>query len=441
MLGVGRRIGALAEAVLGHAQKVMPLLCRDRADDLVAIAQRDAANACGDAAHHAHVVLIEAVGVAILCRDEDLLRPVGLKDRDEPVALTKIDDAQAVVAKMLQRAHAEPLDRAALGGHEEIERLVVDRAGVDDGLDLFAGLDLQDIHEVRALGGLAGLGDVIALLAEDTAGVGEEEQIVVRRGREDIDDGVLLAGRDALLAHAAAALGVILAQRRALDVAGLSQCEDAGLLVDQILDVDLVLDLLDLGEAVVAELVGDGLQLIFQDRADEGIVGEHLLIIADLLFEFLVLGLELFPVETLQSPEAHVEDRLGLDLVEPEALHEVLARVVVARADDADDLVDVVLRDQQTLEQMRALLCLFEVKTRTADDDLFLESEILIDDVAQGQNARLLLVVDEREHIDRKARLKLALRKEAVHHDLRVRVSLELDDDAHAVAVGLIAKV
>ena len=37
-------------------------------------------------------------------------------------------------------------------------------------------------------------------------------------------------------------------------------------------------------------------------------------------------------------------------LVEAEAGHEVVPRVVVAAADDADDLVDVVLGDEQALE-------------------------------------------------------------------------------------------
>lgn len=39
-------------------------------------------------------------------------------------------------------------------------------------------------------------------------------------------------------------------------------------------------------------------------------------------------------------------------LGEAEALHEVFLRVVVTLADDADDLVDVLLGDEQTLEQI-----------------------------------------------------------------------------------------
>ena len=60
-----------------------------------------------------------------------------------------------------------------------------------------------------------------------------------------------------------------------------------------------------------------------------------------------------------------------------------------------DDLVDVVLRDKQTLEQVGALLRLLEVVFRAPDDDLLLEGEVFVDDVAQGEDLRLALVLDK----------------------------------------------
>ena len=69
--------------------------------------------------------------------------------------------------------------------------------------------------------------------------------------------------------------------------------KNALLLLDQILDVDLVLDVLNLGAALVAELVGDGGQLLLEDLAHEGVVGEHLEEVGDLLLQLLVLILQL----------------------------------------------------------------------------------------------------------------------------------------------------
>ena len=69
------------------------------------------------------------------------------------------------------------------------------------------------------LGSLAALRDLVALLAVDLAGIGEEQEIVVGGGGEHIHHGILVTGGDTLLAHAALALGGVLADGGALDVA------------------------------------------------------------------------------------------------------------------------------------------------------------------------------------------------------------------------------
>ncbi len=125
---------------------------------------------------------------------------------------------------------------------------------------------------IFTLGSLAAFGDLIALLAVHLAGVRKEEDIVVGRGGEHVDHRVLVAGGDALLAHAALTLSGVFADRRALDVAVLRQGEDALLLLDEVFNVDLVLDLLDLGDPLVAILVGNGLQLLLEDGLHQSLV-------------------------------------------------------------------------------------------------------------------------------------------------------------------------
>ena len=163
--------------------------------------------------------------------------------------------------------------------------------------------------------------------------------------------------------------------------------------------------------------------------------------VGDLLLQLLVLRLQLLPVQPLQGLQAHVQNGLGLHVVQPEAAHQVLLGVVIAGADDADDLVDVVLGDEQTLQQMGALLGLLQVVPGAADDDLLLEGQILVDDVPQGEDLRLGLVVHQGQHIDGEGGLQLGLGKQAVEHHLRIGVPLQLDDDAHTVAVGLVPDV
>ena len=63
---------------------------------------------------------------------------------------------------------------------------------------------------------------------------------------------------------------------------------------------------------------------------------------------------------------------------------------------------------------MSALLGFFEVESRAADDDLLLEGEVLVEDVAKAQNPGLALVIDQGQHIDGEGGLKLGLAEEAV---------------------------
>ena len=89
---------------------------------------------------------------------------------------------------------------------------------------------------------------------------------------------------------------------------------------------------------------------------------------------------------------------------------------------------------------MLALPGLSEVILRAPGDELFLEGEIFVNDVPQGEDLGLGLVVHQGEHVDGEGGLQLGLSEEAVQNDLCIGVLLYLDDDAHTVAVRLVAQ-
>ena len=76
---------------------------------------------------------------------------------------------------------------------------------------------------------------------------------------------------------------------------------DARLLLDEVFDVDFVLHVLDLGEAVVAVFLPDLQELVLENGLDLIFVGEDLLVIGDLFFQLLVLRLELLFFKTLEA--------------------------------------------------------------------------------------------------------------------------------------------
>jgi len=271
--------------------------------------------------------------------------------------------------------------------------------------------------------------------------IGEEEHVVVGRRNGQALDIILFLQVLGVDAPAATALGAVGVHGHSLDVALIGQREGAGLLLDQIFDVDLVLDLLNLGLPLVAELVPNFDHLAAKDSLEFVLVRQQFQIILDLFFQLVILALELFPVKTLQGFQTHVQNGLRLNVVQFEAIHQALLGVVVSRADDVDDLVDVVLRNEQTFQQMCPLLRLFQVIPGAPGEDFFLVLQVLVDDLPQGENFRLLLVVHQRQHDNAEAGLQSRLLEQIVQHDLGVGVLFQLDDHAHTVAVGLIPEV
>ena len=92
---------------------------------------------------------------------------------------------------------------------------------------------------------------------------------------------------------------------------------------------------------------------------------------------------------------------------------------------------------------MGPLLGLAQIVAGAADDDLLLEGDVLVQDVAQGEDLGLGLAagLHQGQHIDGEGGLELGLCKQAVEHHLGIGVPLDLDDHPHAVAVGLIPDV
>ena len=166
----------------------------------------------------------------------------------------------------------------------------------------------------------------------------------------------------------AAVLRAVGGDRQALDVAGGGDGDDHLLHGDHVLDVDLVLGGQDLGAAVVAVHLLDLEELLLDDVVDEAFVGQQALQVGDALEEVAVLFLDLVALEGGEVAQTQVDDGLGLLLAEAEAAHEAhLGGLgVLARADDADDLVEVGDGDQQAFQDVGPLLGLVELEAWSA---------------------------------------------------------------------------
>ena len=89
---------------------------------------------------------------------------------------------------------------------------------------------------------------------------------------------------------------------------------------------------------------------------------------------------------------------------------------------------------------MWARSCAFSrSNSAAAADDVAAVVDVRLEDLLDADGARL--AIDQRQHVDGEGGLHGGVLVERVQQLPRVRLALQLDDDAHAVAVGLVAQV
>ena len=108
-------------------------------------------------------------------------------------------------------------------------------------------------------------------------------------------------------------------------------------------------------------------------------------------------------------------------------------------ANDADDGVEIVEGNLVALQDVFALAGFAEEERGAAPNDV----DAMIDEGADGLVERQFagLAVEHGQEDHGEAFLHLGVLVELVEHNLRLRAALEFDDDAHAVAVALVAEL
>ena len=338
----------------------------------------------GGAAHRPDLGLVEAGDLALRGGDDDVVLARGHVDPGQLIVGGDGDGDDAAAPDPLELLERGLLDDAVAGGHDQ-ELAGIEVGQGDRGHRDLAGLhlDAREVDDRDALGLAARVDDGVDLGREDPAAVGEEERPVVGVGHEEVLDRVLLAGHvadDPLPAPALAAIG---GNRLALDVAAPADRDDDVLVGDEVLVRHLAAGVVgDAGPARAGVLGLDGGELVLDDGQDARRVGEDVLELGDELDDLEVLVLDLLALEGGQAGQAHVQDRLGLDLGQAEAGHQVGAgRVDVGRlADRLDHLVEVVERDLEAFQDVSPRPSLLQVELGPAPDDLAPVIDVVLQD-------------------------------------------------------------
>ena len=141
-------------------------------------------------------------------------------------------------------------------------------------------------------------------------------------------------------------------------------------------------------------------------------------------FQFLIFFQQLFPFQTSQAGQAHIQNGLGLLVGELEALHQGLlgGGGVRAVADDVHDLVDIVQSFEQALQNVGAGQGLIQIVFGAAGDHVLLVQDVIIQRVPQGQH--LGLPVHQGQHDHAEGFLHLGMLVQVIQHHLGLHVAL-----------------
>ena len=87
--------------------------------------------------------------------------------------------------------------------------------------------------------------------------------------------------------------------------------------------------------------------------------------------------------------------------------------------------VEIFYGGRQALQNVRASLCLFQIKFRAPRDDFLLVFDVVLKDFFKVEKSRA--AVDESNHVDAEAVLHLRVLEQLIQNDLRSDVAAQVD--------------
>src|SRR5688500_5840466 len=346
-------VRALAEPFLGDHENRRVALDDDHSDERIAFAELDSLHSGRVAAHLAYVLLMESHGKPVFRREDDVVRSARHLNVDQSITRLDLDCLDAGLTNVRVLRESALLDRS-FSRTEEKELGVAELANRDHRLDARIRVHVDQIDDRLALCRAPRLRNLVDLEPEAAAVVGEAKDVVVRRADEQPLDEILVLEPLTAQPAASAPLLSIRRDRRALDVARMGDGDDHVLFGNQVLDREFAFVASDLGAPLVAEPLGDFLELFAHDLHPARTRRENLPQLLHERSHFLELGLELVALQARQLRASHVQNRLGLTLAELDPLLKLPAcgGGVGRGPDQLDHCVDIVDGDLEALEDV-----------------------------------------------------------------------------------------
>ena len=263
----------------------------------------------------------------------------------------------------------------------------------------------------------------------------------MHRRRINILCEILVTCAGAFRSHAATSLLLEVGERSTLDIAEVADGDDDRVVGIEVLCIELVLVRDDFRTAVIAIFLLYLLQLCLHHFFTTLRVVQNLLQVLDGLHKFLKFLVQLIETQTRQLGQTHIDNCLGLQFVETETLLKVLLCLgrCLAGTDKMNYLVNIVAGLYQSLQDMCTLLRLLQVELGTADGDVMTMLNEVLDALTQAQQAWTPAHQCDAVHGERT--LQRRHLEELVEDDIRIGITLHVDDNPHPLAARFIVYI
>ena len=388
---------------------------------------------------------------------------------DNAVALVELHGDLAVAVDLDEVGQLVAPHRAACGGEHDVEvfpAFLVLRQRHDGG-DPLVGLQRQQVDQRLAARLRRCQRQLPHLHLVDDAARGEEQDRRVRIGDEQPRDEILLLGRHARTALAAAPLCPVGVERHALDVAGMGNGDHHLLAGNQVLVLHVEIAFGDLRAARRCEFLAHGGEFVLDDGHHPDTGGQDVEIVGDFVAKLVQLVGNLVAAERRQPLQAQVENGTRLFLGEiigavvveavlgivdqfdqrrhvlgfPAPFHQLRPRRCRVRrmADQLDHLVDIGNGDGETHQDMCPCPRLVEQELGAPRHHLLAEGNESAQQVEQVHLLRPAAV--ERDEVAAERGLQRREAVELVQHHIGDRITLQFDYHPVARAVGFVSDV
>ena len=260
----------------------------------------------------------------------------------------------------------------------------------------------------------------------------------MHRGRIDVFHKVRIARARSLAAHATTGLRPELGQRRTLDVSHVTDGDNHLVVSIKIFRIEFFARIYDFRTPFVAELLFNLDQFVLDYFHAKVFITQYLFEIFDLFQQFIVFVTQLLLHQVRQLTQTHLYDGFGLYLVQFETVHQTFdgGLRILGTANNMHDFVDVITRNNQTLQNMGTFFRLAQIILRPTDNHIVTMVHKVRDAILQRQ--QLGTPFHQRYAIHAEAGLQRSHLEQFVQYDICVGVAFHIHHDTHAFTVGFV---